>query len=112
MRELVGYDRYDTPAAVDWLNRIYAVLDVYANLFLPMRKLVGKQRQNGRVRKTYDQARTPFQRLIDAQALAPHVQQDLDQQRRAINPLQLHRQLEQLIAEGPAQPLAQEVAAH
>ena len=43
VREIVGYERYDTPQAVSWLNRIYACLDPYANLFLPMRKVIAKE---------------------------------------------------------------------
>ncbi|MGD0153712.1 MAG: transposase, partial [Thermacetogeniaceae bacterium] len=44
VREIVGYERYDTPEAVDWLNQVYACLDPYANLFLPMRKVIAKER--------------------------------------------------------------------
>ncbi len=31
VREIVGYERYDTPEHVQWLNTVYAWLDVYAN---------------------------------------------------------------------------------
>jgi transposase InsO family protein len=65
VREVVGYQRLDTPEDVEWLNQVYAVLDPYANFFLPVRKLVHRQREERRVRKIYDQARSPFQRLID-----------------------------------------------
>lgn len=65
VREVVGYERYDTPQAVEWLNAVYACLDEYANLFLPMRKIISKKRHQGKVKKKYDRARTPFQRLLE-----------------------------------------------
>ena len=51
VREIVGYDRFDTPEAVQWLNRVYELLTVYANLFLPMRKVVARRRVGSRVSK-------------------------------------------------------------
>jgi len=71
VREVVGYARYDTPEHVAWLNEVYAWLDLYANLFLPTRKVVAKTREGSRVIKRYDQAATPFQRLL-ALAVLPH----------------------------------------
>jgi len=69
VREIVGYERYDTPEEVAWLNEVYSYLDVYANLFLPLRKVVAKERKGAHVRKSFDAARTPFQRLIEADVL-------------------------------------------
>jgi len=101
VREIVGYERYDTPEAVAWLNEVYACLDVYANLFLPMRKVVAKERYGARVRKKYDKARTPFQRLVEAGVLDPETKAKLEYQLYITNPLALHQKLEQLLAQGP-----------
>jgi len=43
--DIGGYDRYDTPEQAAWLNQVYAVIDSYANLFLPTRKVVAKHRE-------------------------------------------------------------------
>lgn len=101
VREIVGYERYDSPEAVAWLNALYGLLDTYVNLFLPMRKVIAKERRGGRVIKRYDVARTPFQRLIETGVLEPNVQTFLEHQFKAINPLALHRQIEELLAKGP-----------
>lgn len=108
VREIVGYERYDTPEDVAWLNRVYAYLDIYANLFLPMRKVVAKERYGAQVRKTYDIARTPFQRLIEAGVLDTSTQAKLQRQLQAINPFALHRQLEDLLAQGSVRAPSQE----
>jgi hypothetical protein len=39
VRGAVGYRRYDTPEQLDQLNRLYAVMHLYVNFFLPVRKL-------------------------------------------------------------------------
>ncbi|WP_459874571.1 DDE-type integrase/transposase/recombinase, partial [Calditerricola satsumensis] len=54
VREIVGYARYDTQEAVEWLNAVYALLDPYANLFLPTRKVVEKSYEGKRIRKRFD----------------------------------------------------------
>ena len=101
VREVVGYQRLDTPEDVEWLNQVYAVLDPYANFFLPVRKLVHRQREERRVRKIYDQARSPFQRLIDLRLLDPIQEAQFIVTRQSLNPLQSHQTLERLLAEGP-----------
>jgi len=102
VREIVGYERYDTPEDVTWLNEVYGLLDVYVNLFLPMRKVVFKERQGAKVRKRYDIARTPFQRLLEKDVLNDGIKSDLLEQQQSLNPLALHRELEGLLSLGPA----------
>jgi hypothetical protein len=102
VREIVGYRRYDTPEEVQWLNEVYLLLDQYANYFLPMRKVVEKERQGAKVRKKYDTARTPFERLVELGAIPPLKVEVMQRNRQALNPLELHRRLETLLAQGPA----------
>ena len=64
VRKLVGYLRYDTPAAVAALNALYQhELRLFQNLFLPSVKLVRKERVGARLRRRYDAARTPLDRV-------------------------------------------------
>jgi hypothetical protein len=64
VRKLVGYLRYDTPAAVTALNDLYRhELRLFQNLFLPSVKLVRKERVGARVRRRYDAPRTPLERV-------------------------------------------------
>lgn len=66
VRRLVGYDRFDTQKQTDALNRLYAVYREYVNFFLPVTKLVSKERYGNRVKKHYDDPKTPYQRLLDS----------------------------------------------
>jgi hypothetical protein len=63
VRKLVGYERYDTEAAVTALNTLYGELRVLQNLFLPTVKLVRKERVGARVRRRYDAPQTPLDRV-------------------------------------------------
>lgn len=101
VREIVGYARYDSPQHVQWLNTVYAWLDVYANACLPLRKVTLKQRQGSRVRKKFDQARPPLQRILDTGVLCDATRRAWSEWMAGLNPLQIHRQLETLLQLGP-----------
>ncbi len=63
VRKLVGYDRYDSPAALAALNTLYAEVRLLQNLWLPSVKLVKKTRVGSRLRRVYGPPETPFDRV-------------------------------------------------
>lgn len=77
VRKLLGYVRYDTPAALTAINDLYRhELRWLQNLFLPSVKLLRKERVGARLRRRYDAPRTPLERVlaapgVDASAVAP-----------------------------------------
>jgi hypothetical protein len=66
VRRAVGYYRYDTPEQLDLLNRLYAVMHFYVNFFLPVAKLKEKSRVGSKVKKRYDEPKTPYARVVDS----------------------------------------------
>ena len=61
---MLGYVRYDSPAALVALNSLYRQeLRLLQNLFLPSVKLVRKERVGSRVRRRYDAPRPPLERV-------------------------------------------------
>lgn len=110
VREVVGYERIDTQAGLDWLNSIYAVLDPYANLFLPSLKVIEKTRQGSKVQKRYDTARTPLERLRDKNGILPERANKLERQQHHLNPLELRRILDRLQGQDPNLNQFQEAA--
>ena len=64
IRKFVGYDRHDTQAEVDLLNRLYRSLHLLVNWFLPSQKLLSKVRTGSHITKVYDQAQTPCTRML------------------------------------------------
>ena len=109
VRRLVGYDRYSSRAALEVLNRVYDLLRLYVNFFQPVMKLVAKTRHGAKVHKVYDKARTPYQRLLEADILTEDKKRELAATYYGLNPVTLLRQinenLERLwtLAERPAQ---------
>lgn len=69
VRKTVGYLRYDQPEQLELLNRLYGVLRLYTNYFQPVLKLVKKERQGAKVKKTYDQAQTPCQLVLNSPSI-------------------------------------------
>jgi hypothetical protein len=64
VRRLIGWDRYDSPAAVGLLNDLYRhELRLMMNLFQPSVKLLRKQRVGSRLQRVYDHPQTPLDRL-------------------------------------------------
>jgi hypothetical protein len=66
VRRLIGYDRYDSKAALEALNRVYGLIRLYVNFLQPVMKLVHKSRHRARVYKVYGTPQTPYQRLLAA----------------------------------------------
>lgn len=66
VRCLVGYGRFDTSLQIALLNKLYDKYRLFSNFFLPVTKLVDKQRIGSQVKKTYDKPKTPFLRLLES----------------------------------------------
>ncbi|HEY8687347.1 MAG TPA: hypothetical protein VIO57_17225 [Chloroflexota bacterium] len=92
--QLIGYDRYEGQAACDQLNRVYDLLAVYVNAWLPVMKLTGKERQGAKVRKRYDTATTPYRRALAAEVVIPEARQTIEQQVATRGPMALRRRLD------------------
>jgi hypothetical protein len=64
VRKLVGWDRYDSSEALAALNRLYADLRVFQNVFQPSMKLLRKIRHGSQLRRCYDTPQTPWARVL------------------------------------------------
>jgi len=98
VRAYVGYDRIDSVVQVLACNELYDELWLYNNLFQPVMHLVEKEviREDGRtvrVKRHYDDARTPFDRLCETAAILPEHRQQLEALRDSINPRRLRQQI-------------------
>ena len=117
VRRLVGYERYEQFALVA-LNRLYRLADNYVNYLQPVLKLVDKTRDGTRVRKRYDLAQTPYQRLLASGALTADQSTALRERCEGLHPIQLKLAIEaaqraleaKAIRTGSAAPPAQNPA--
>lgn len=95
VRRWTGYSRFEGLRSVVAFNELYQSLSDYQNYFQPSVRLLGKERQGAKVRKTYDQARTPFRRLMERDDLKPILKDALLAHFRQLNPKELQRRLHQ-----------------
>jgi hypothetical protein len=94
VRRLVGYDRYSTKAAHAQLTKLYELVQKYVNFFWPIRKIVTKERVGAKVKKRYDQAKTPYQRLLESGVLTAEERARLEATYLRLNPVRLRAQIE------------------
>jgi hypothetical protein len=95
IRRQVGYQRYSSQAAYEALEDLYRVLRLYLNFFQPVLKLVSKSRQGAHLHKVYDEAQTPYSRLLKSGVLTEGKQQALANIYNGLNPVALYEQIAQ-----------------
>jgi hypothetical protein len=93
VRRGVGYHRYDTPRQLRLLNQLYSRLRLYTNYFQPVMKLEEKIRVGSKVKKRYDQPRTPYHRVLEAALVEEEKKKKLNQEYAKLNPAELRRQI-------------------
>jgi transposase InsO family protein len=65
VRKLLGWERYDSRTAVEAINDLYRhELRLWLNLYQPSVKLVKKTRVGSKLRRVYDAAQTPCERVL------------------------------------------------
>jgi hypothetical protein len=89
VRQALGYARYETQQEVQLIGELYENLRLLINFFYPSMKLLEKKRVRGRIRKRYDQPKTPAQRLLDCAALPAQIHRSLRQQLGTLDPFVL-----------------------
>jgi site-specific recombinase XerD len=96
VRQVVGHGRLVGEHACRQLAELYRALRLYVNCFQPSMKLVVKQVEGRKIHRTYDAAKTPLQRLLFSGVLSASRQQELSDVAKALDPIRLFQQVEQL----------------
>jgi hypothetical protein len=106
VRAYFGNARLDTPAQCTALNALYDQMWLYYNLFQPVLHLVEKTAVGSRLRRRWDTAQTPYERLAPTTALPATQRAELEERYRTTNPRALRRALytavETLLLPAPA----------
>jgi hypothetical protein len=99
IRQPVGYLRYDTEAERKILSSLYRnELRLYKNFFQPVIKLESKTRVAGKIRKKYDQARTPYARVMESDQISSRQKARWRRRYESLNPAELKRRIERKLA--------------
>jgi hypothetical protein len=102
VRAYLGYDRLDTVAQTLAVNQLYDKMWLYYNFFQPVMRLSEKTwlQEEGhppQLKRRYNDARTPFDRLCETGTISQEQQEQLKTLRDQTNPRQLRQEIYDLI---------------
>ncbi len=98
VRHTVGYDRLESLEELALLTAIYTNLRLYINFFQPVLKLIAKERVDGKTVRTYDQAKTPYRRVLALNSLPLEIKARLTAQYVQLNPVTLRANIDAKVA--------------
>jgi len=94
VRKVTGYERISDPKLVEMINDIYQNEHrLLTNFFYTTLKLKEKKRIGSKVTKAYEEARTPYQRLLETDKISKEIKDKLIKKYKRLNPAQLQRSL-------------------
>jgi len=95
VRKLLGWERYDSREAVAAINDLYRnELRLWLNLYLPSVKLVEKVRVGSKLRRRYDAARTPLERVAASPQALPERVAEFRRLMKSLDPFELGRRID------------------
>ncbi len=100
VRDLFKYDRFDDAELIPLMNEIYRQYwNDLQNFFMPSMKLLRKTRIGGKIKKEYDTARTPYQRLLESSDKQSEKIIELQKKYQSLDPIALQLGLEKKLKE-------------
>jgi len=93
VRAYFGHVRLDSGGQCQAMNSIYDQMWLYYNLYQPVMHLVSKEVREGRVKRQWDEAQTPYQRLSSKGVLTDGQRDRLRALHTQTNPRQLRQQI-------------------
>jgi len=94
VRHTVGYDRLESEEEQLLLDEIYADLRFYVNFFQPVLKLIEKNHVDGKIIKKYDQATTPYRRVLASEDVSFEDKARLTNLYFQLNPVELRNRID------------------
>jgi hypothetical protein len=95
VRHLFGYYRLGKFGVVDLMNDLYKnEWRLYQNFFMPAMKLIKKQRIGSHYRKEYDEAKTPYQRVLDEPLISQAEKDKLIALYKTLDPFALKKKIQ------------------
>lgn len=94
VRRVVGYERISDQRIVDVIDELYQNEQrLLTNFFYTTLKLKEKIRFEGKTRKVYEEAQTPYQRVLASDTISKDVKNRMREEYQSLNPASLQRSL-------------------
>ena len=97
IRKKVGYIRIDCQEAVDVLNKYYDTLCLFQNHFIAVRRTKNKVRVGSRYQRTFEPAKTPYQRIIESTEISNDRKKELEKIHQSLNMFKLQEEMAKLL---------------
>jgi hypothetical protein len=92
VRKLLSYFRYDTQKELSIINDLYLnEVRLYKNFFQPVMKLSKKVRIGSKRKRQYEEAKTPFKRIIESDQIDQKTKDNLLPLYNSLNPAAIKR---------------------
>jgi hypothetical protein len=93
VRQVFGYERFDNKQLLIPMNEIYSKeQSLLQNFFIPQAKLLRKERIGAKYKRTYDKPKTPYQRILECEAVSEKTKEKLKALYKTLNPFELRKQ--------------------
>lgn len=99
IRKMIGYITLNCFEAVDALNDVYDVSNPYRFHFVPVRRMIEKEKLSSRYRRKYEKvAKTPYQRILEHNDVSKEVKNILRVIHDTLNPRVMQREIARYIS--------------
>lgn len=100
VRQVLGYQRFDTEEVRGLMQTLYrGPLRWYINFFHPSVKCIEKKRIGSRIKKVYDVAKTPYERVLAHPAVSRETKEMLTRLFETLDPFKLRKEIDALVRE-------------
>lgn len=97
VRPFMGHERYENSRALKIMNRMNPLISDFYNFLQPTMKLERKEpKDNGRKRKIYSEAKTPYRRLLAEGILGEARRKELERRYESLDPVRILEELKRL----------------
>ncbi len=94
VRKVTGYERISDPTVISMIDDLYQNEHrLLTNYFYTTMKLKKKIKKGGKSVKVYEEAKTPYQRVLESGSISKEIKDKLIKEYLSLNPAQLQRSL-------------------
>ena len=100
VRQVLGYQRFDTDTIFELMLKLYrGPLRLYINFFQPSVKCIEKKRIGSKIKKIYDTAKTPCERVQAHSKIPQETKEKLQFLFQTLDPFKLREEIDNLVKE-------------
>jgi hypothetical protein len=98
VRQVLGYQRFDALKVFELMRELYrGPLRLYINFFQSSEKCTEKKRIGSRIKKVYDIAQTPYQRVITHEKISSRKKEELTLLLESLDPFVLRKEIDDIV---------------